>query len=71
MMPDTNPIPKDLNVTVTMTARQMRAVIDATDLTVSGNNLSAAESGVLYLMAALQQAEALFAVDGYGTGTRT
>ena len=57
---DRNPIPANLKVTVTMTARQARALIDADDLTGPiTDELKTLSHGVLYLQGALHQAELL------------
>ena len=52
-------LPNNYQVTVTMTGKQVRALIDHADLTLDGPDLSDAEHAVLCLMGALQQAEAI------------
>lgn len=59
----TTTLPDNATVTVTMTGKQMRALINHIDLTVSGNDLTTLEHGVLYLMGALHQAETLHAAE--------
>ena len=58
-------LPDNHQVTVTMTGKQMRALIDIADLTNDNplNGMTPAASAVLYLMAALQQAETLHAAE--------